>query len=94
MVMDKLDEIRMDLDVDGPLLKSLPFLNAALNALLLLSAWLLKGNTKSGVPDLIWLYLLIPALMFAMVEVGRRSIVDEQRELGKLKGLRYGYKGA
>lgn len=93
-VMDRLDDIRMDLAVDGPLLKSLPYLNAMISALLMFSAWLLKGRGGTGMPEQMWLYLLLPAIMFGTTEIARRTIIDEQRELEKLKGLKYGYKGA
>jgi len=94
MVVDKLDDIRMELDIDGPLLKSLPFLNGAINVLLALSSWLMRGRVRAGVPEQMWLYLLLPCFMLGMVEIVRRSIFDEQKELGRLKGLKYGYKGA
>lgn len=94
VVMDKLDDIRMELDVEGPLIKSLPFLNGVINVLLTLSSWLIRGRGRAGVPEQMWLYLLLPCIMLGMVEMARWTIFAEHQELGRLKGLRYGYKGA
>lgn len=92
--MDKLDDIRLDLDADGPLLKMLPVLNAAMCGLLVLAGWILKGQTLKGVPEYLWFYFLLPAVMTGMTTIARKSIIDEQKELRELKGLKYGYKGA
>ena len=90
-IQDKLDDWRMTLDVDGPLLKALPWLNGLMAVLLVLASWLVKG--KQGM-EILWVYFMLPGMIFGMVSVARKSIVDEQKELRELRGLRYGYKGA
>lgn len=92
--MDKFDDIRLDLDADGPLLQTLPILNAVMCGLLVLAGWIMKGQASRGVPEYMWMYFILPAVMWGMTTIARRSIVDEQKELRELKGLKYGYKGA
>lgn len=93
-IMDKLDDLRMDLDTDGPLLQSLPILNAMMCGLLMVAGWILKGQVLRGVPDYMWIYLMLPTIMLVMTTIARQSILAEQRELRGLKGLKYVYKGA
>lgn len=93
-VMDKLDDVRLDLDADGPLLRNLPLLNAVMCALLVLAGWILKGQTVRDVPSYMWMYFMLPTVMWGMTTIARKSIIDEQKELRELKGLKYGYKGA
>ena len=89
--MDKLDDMRLDLDREGPLLQALPVLNGVMCALLVVAGLGLKGR---GGGEWTWMYLLLPGVMMGMTTVARRSIMDEQRGIRELKGLRYGYKGA
>lgn len=93
-VVDKLDDVRLDLDSEGPLLRALPVLNAVMCGLLVLAGWIIKGQTSRGVPPYMWMYFILPAVMWGMTTIARRSIIDEQKELRELKGLKYGYKGA
>lgn len=93
-VMDKLDDLRLDLDADGPLLRALPILNGVMSGLLAFAAWMLHGRSSRGVPEYMWLYLVLPGVMCGMTTIARRSIMSEERELRELRGLRYGYKGA
>lgn len=93
-IMDKLDDLRLDLDADGPLLQALPILNGIMSVLLAFAAWMLQGRTIRGVPEYMWLYLILPGAMCGMTTIARRSIMDEERGLRELRGMRYGYKGA
>ncbi|KAK5100561.1 hypothetical protein LTS08_005312 [Lithohypha guttulata] len=93
-VLDKLDDARLDLDVEGPLLQVLPILNGVMCMLLAVAAWALRGRDLKGVPEYMWLYLLMPGVMATMTTVARRSIMDEQKEIQELRGMKYGYKGA
>lgn len=93
-VMDKLDDVRLDLDAEGPLLRALPLLNAVMCGLLLLAGWIVKGQASRNVPVYMWMYFMLPGLMWGMTTVARKSIMDEQKELRELKGMKYGYKGA
>lgn len=93
-VMDKLDDVRLDLDAEGPLLKALPLLNALMCGILMLASWIGQGQTSRGAPSYLWMYFLLPTAMWGMTTIARKSILDEQRELKQLKGLKYGYKGA
>lgn len=103
--MDKLDDIRLDLDREGPLLRALPVLNGIMCALLGVAGLGMRG--RAGRPggggeraewtwmgNWMWMYLLLPGVMMGMTTVARRSIMDEQRGIRELRGLRYGYKGA
>lgn len=104
--MDKLDDMRLDLDREGPLLQALPVLNGVMCALLVVAGLGLKGRGAGagrqggggggggGGGEWTWMYLLLPGVMMGMTTVARRSIMDEQRGIRELKGLRYGYKGA
>lgn len=93
-IVDKLDDVRLDLDAEGPLLQMLPILNAVMCGLLVLAGWIVKGQTSRGVPEYMWMYLVLPAVMSGMTTTARKSIMAEQKELRELKGLKYGYKGA
>lgn len=93
-VVDKLDDVRLDLDAEGPLLKALPILNAVICGLLAVAAWALRRSNANGVPEYMWVWLLLPGAMAAMTMVARKGIIDEERALKELRGLRYGYKGA
>lgn len=93
-LMDKLDDLRMNLDADGPLIQSLPFLNGIMCFLLAIAAWPLSTREVKGVPDFMWLYLLVPTVMLLVTAAARLSIRNEQQGLQELRGLRYDYKGA
>ena len=94
-IMDKLDDVRLDLDTEGPLLKVLPVLNGIMGGLLAITAWILKGaSVKKAGSEFMWLFLLLPGVMVGITTVARRSMIEEERGLKGLKGLRYGYKGA
>ncbi|KEF55964.1 uncharacterized protein A1O9_07544 [Exophiala aquamarina CBS 119918] len=77
---------------DSPLTQYLPYLNTFLSVLLALLALGFRG--KSGVPDGIWAFFLLPGMVFAIVLVVRASINDIQKGLTELQGMRYDYKGA
>lgn len=93
-MLDALDDARLDLDAEGPLMQALPVLNGVMCGLLALAALVLRGQALRGLPEFMWMYLLLPAVMAGITTVARLSIVDEQRGLKELRGLRYGYKGA
>jgi len=93
-ILDKADDMRLDLDREGPLLVALPVLNWVICGLLALVGVILLGREGKGGDEFLWTYLLLPGVMAGMTTIARRSIVDEQKEIGVLKGLRYGYKGA
>ena len=77
---------------DSPLTVYLPYLNAFLAVLLVVLAGGFRG--KSGVPEGLWAFFLLPAVTFGMVLVVRSSISDVQKGLAELQGMRYDYKGA
>lgn len=101
----RLDDIRLSLDTDGPLLQVLPWLNAAICVLLALSAWILlarrgneadSGAVGNGGRDTAvfpWM-LLVPGFMACAAALVGRVMTDERRELDRLAGLRYTFKGA
>jgi hypothetical protein len=77
---------------DGPINTYLPYMNLAISGLLCLAAWGLKGKETS--PEGLWLFLLLPGVVLAMITVARRSMADIQAGIGELTGLKYDYKGA
>ncbi|KAL2430352.1 hypothetical protein ABEF95_003309 [Exophiala dermatitidis] len=90
-------------DMGGPIKRYLPTLNAAISLLLFFSAmaYRSKGRNRDGapsattsVPEGLWMFLLLPGLVFVMVYVAKRSMGDIQSGLRELQGLRYEYKGA
>lgn len=93
-IMDRLDDLRMALDADGPLMQALPILNGVMALLLAIAAWALKGRAVKGMPDFMWLYLLVPGIMAAVTTIVRQSFKNEQQGLKELSGLKYDYKGA
>ena len=76
----------------SPINQYLPYLNASIDALLFLASMAYRRRTN--VPEGLWLFLLLPGVMFAMVFMARRSINEISRGLDELQGLRYEYKGA
>jgi len=76
----------------SPINQYLPYLSGSISALLLLAAWGYRSRTD--VPEGLWLFLLLPAVIFGMVFMARRSIIEIQTGLAQLQGMRYEYKGA
>jgi hypothetical protein len=70
----------------------LPYLNGAISGLLLLASWSLKRRPDSQ--EGLWVFLLLPAIMFAMVMVVRKSVADVEAGITQLDGMKYNYKGA
>ncbi|KAI1630038.1 hypothetical protein EDD37DRAFT_645763 [Exophiala viscosa] len=83
---------KFTLSDQSPINQYLPYLNASIDALLFLASMAYRSRTN--VPEGLWLFLLLPAVMFAMVFMARRSINEISRGLDELQGLRYEYKGA
>ncbi|KAI1616406.1 hypothetical protein EDD36DRAFT_134533 [Exophiala viscosa] len=83
---------KFTLSDQSPINQYLPYLNASIDALLFLASMAYRSRTN--VPGGLWLFLLLPAVMFAMVFMARRSINEISRGLDELQGLRYEYKGA
>jgi hypothetical protein len=77
---------------ETPINQYLPYLSGSISALLLLAAWGYRPRTD--VPEGLWLFLLLPAVIFGMVFMARRSIIEIQTGLTELQGMRYEYKGA
>ncbi|EXJ82037.1 hypothetical protein A1O1_08105 [Capronia coronata CBS 617.96] len=88
----------------SPITRYLPLLNAAISALLFLAAMVYRSNSSSNsnsnaktrpdVPEGLWLFLLLPPVIFAMVYMAKRSMGEIQTGLSQLQALRYDYKGA
>jgi len=76
----------------SPINQFLPWLNALIGVLLFLASWAYRS--RSDVPEGLWLFLLLPGLIFGMVVIARRSMAEVESGLGQLRGMRYGYKGA
>ena len=70
----------------------LPYLNGAISGLLLLASWSLKRRPDSQ--EGLWVFLLLPAIMFAMVMIVRKSVADVEAGITQLDGMKYNYKGA
>ncbi|KIW13377.1 hypothetical protein PV08_08565 [Exophiala spinifera] len=77
---------------DGPVKQYLPYLNAATGVILLVAA--MGYRARTDVPEGLWLFLVLPAVVFGMVVMARRNIGDIQVGLSELQGMRYEYKGA
>ncbi|KAJ9497911.1 hypothetical protein LTR99_002915 [Exophiala xenobiotica] len=77
---------------ETPINHYLPYLSGSISALLLLAAW--GYQSRTDVPEGLWLFLLLPAVIFGMVFMARRSIIEIQTGLTELQGMRYEYKGA
>jgi len=90
--VDKMDDIRLDVDAEGPLLRILPVLNWVLCALLGVVGTVLVWRGAGDIASVGLLF--VPGLMVGLTGFVRRSMVEEQREIGALRGMRYGYKGA
>lgn len=83
---------KFTLSDQSPINQYLPCLNASISALLFLASF--GYRTRTNVPDGLWLFLLLPGVMFAMAFMARRSINEIQAGLDELQGMRYEYKGA
>ncbi|KIW44144.1 uncharacterized protein PV06_05177 [Exophiala oligosperma] len=77
---------------DGPVKQYLPYMNVAICGILLLAA--VGYRARADVPEGLWLFLVLPAVIFGMVVMARRSIGEIQMGLRELQGMRYEYKGA
>lgn len=77
---------------ESPVHQYLPYLNAAIGVLLMLASW--AYHMRADVPEGLWLFLLLPGVMFAMGFMARRSMLEVQSGLKELQGMRYEYKGA
>ncbi len=80
------------IEVDGPVELYLPYLNGGVSVLLLLASWSLRRrpNSQEG----LWVFLLLPAIMFAMIMIARKSMADVEAGITQLSGMKYDYKGA
>jgi hypothetical protein len=83
---------QIDIEIGGPVEVYLPYLNGAISGLLLLASWSLKRRTDSQ--EGLWVFLLLPAIMFAMVMIARKSMADVDAGITQLDGMKYNYKGA
>jgi hypothetical protein len=77
---------------ESPINQYLPYLNGFIGVLLCMAAW--AYHTKSDVPQGFWFSLLYPGPTFGVVLMVRRNMVEIQKGLTELNGMRYGYKGA
>ena len=77
---------------ESPINRYLPYLNAVIDALLLLAS--LAYCSRTDVPEGLWLFLLLPGVIFGMVFMARASMSEIQTGLSELQGMRYEYKGA
>ena len=77
---------------ESPINQYLPYLNAFISALLLLASW--GYCSRTDVPEGLWLFLLLPGVIFGMVFMARSSISEIQVGLSELQGMKYEYKGA
>lgn len=81
-----------DIEIDGPVEKYLPYLNGGISGLLLLASWSLKRRPDSQ--EGLWVFLVLPAAMFGMIMVARKSMADVEVGITQLNGMKYDYKGA
>ena len=83
---------QINIEIDGPVEVYLPYLNGGISALLLLASWSLKRRSDSQ--EGLWVFLLLPAIMFTMVMITRKSMADVDAGITKLDGMKYNFKGA
>lgn len=83
---------RFNIEIDGPVEVCLPYLNGGISGLLLLASWSLKRRPDSQ--EGFWVFLLLPAIIFAMIMIARKSMADVQSGITQLDGMKYRYKGA
>ncbi|OAL36952.1 hypothetical protein AYO20_03721 [Fonsecaea nubica] len=77
---------------DSPINQYLPYLNAFIDVLLFIAS--MGYRSRSDVPEGLWLFLLLPGLIFGMVFLTRKSMSEVNAGLAELEGLRYDYRGA
>jgi hypothetical protein len=82
----------INVEIDGPVEMYLPYLNGGVSGLLLLASWSLKRHTDSQ--EGLWVFLLLPAIMFAMIMIARKSMADVEAGISQLDSMKYNYKGA
>jgi hypothetical protein len=82
----------INIEIDGPVEMYLPYLNGAICGLLLLASWSLKRRPDSQ--EGLWVFLLLPTIMFAMIMIARKSMADVEVGIAQLDGMKYNYKGA
>jgi hypothetical protein len=82
----------MNIEIDRPVEMYLPYLNGGICGLLLLESWSLRRrpDTQEG----LWVFLLLPTIMFAMIMVARKSMADVEAGIAQLDSMKYNYKGA
>jgi hypothetical protein len=83
---------QINIEIDGPVEMYLPYLNGSISGLLLLASWSLKRRPDSQ--EGLWVFLLLPAIMFVMVMIVRKSMADVEAGITQLDGMKYNYKGA
>ena len=83
---------QINIEIDGPVEMYLPYLNGGISVLLLLASWSLKRRADSQ--EGLWVFLLFPAVIFAMVMIARKSMADVEAGITQLDGMKYNYKGA
>jgi hypothetical protein len=77
---------------ESPINQYLPYLNAFISGLLFFASWAYRA--RSNVPEGLWLFFLLPGVIFAIVFMTRKSMAEVESGLSELRGMRYGYKGA
>lgn len=82
----------LDIEIDGPVELYLPYLNGGIAGLLLAASWSLKR--KSDSQEGLWVCLLLPAVLFTMIMIARKSMADVEAGITQLHGMKYNYKGA
>ena len=89
----KLKQLRpLGIEIDGPVEMFLPYLTGGISCLLLVASWSLKRKPDSQ--EGLWAFLLLPAVMFAMIMIARKSMADVEAGITQLSGMKYDYKGA
>jgi hypothetical protein len=83
---------QINIEIDGPVEVYLPYLNGGISGLLLLASLSLKRRTDSQ--EGLWVFLLLPGIMFAMIMVARKSMADVEAGISQLDSMKYLYKGA
>lgn len=83
---------QINLEIDGPVETYLPYLNGGISGLLLLASWSLKRRPESQ--EGLWVFLLLPAIIFVMVMIARKSMADVEAGIAQLDSMKYDYKGA
>ena len=82
----------LDLEPGGPVERYLPYLNGGIAGLLMLASLAVKGRPEEQ--DGLWLFMLMPTIVFVMVIVARKSMEDVETGITELNNMKYDYKGA